>query len=293
MHGLLFRISMGCEPPSLISRCINPINLSPLIPTALGFAEIRGFHAGERRKMDETPNLRLPYLAAAQAQKHVTHNEAIRALDAVIQIAVISKDTASPPASPADGDRYIVAPPPSGDWSGHDGNIAAFQDGAWMFYEPRKGWLAWVEDESRFHVHDGAAWSALSVGGIGSGAAVLNAASNGAETAFHLLEEELTLSGSYTQSTIQIPDRAIVFAVGTRTTQAITGAASYDCGIAGEPGKYGSALSVAAGSTNSGVTGPTAFYADTPVRISANGGDFTAGKVRVCIHYMLCTVPAS
>lgn len=50
---------------------------------------------------------------------------------------------------------------------------------------------------------------------------------------------------------------------------------------------------IAAGSTNSGVTGPTAFYTDTPVRISANGGPFTGGKVRLAIHYMLCTTPAS
>ena len=243
--------------------------------------------------MDETPNLKLPYLAAAQAQKHVTHNEAIRALDAVVQIAVVSRDVVAPPTSPAEGDRYIVAASSSGDWSGHDGNIAAFQDNTWMFYEPQQGWLAWVSDESRLYVRDGTAWAVFSAGGIGSTSAVLNAASNGAETALYLLEEELTLSGSHMESTIQIPDRAIVFAVGTRTTQAITGAASYDCGIAGEPGKYGSSLAIAAGSTNSGVTGPTAFYADTPVRISANGGDFTAGKVRVCIHYMLCNAPAS
>ena len=55
--------------------------------------------------MDSTPNLDLPYIAAAQAQKHVTHNEAIRALDAIVQLAVLDRDLAAPPASPGDGDR--------------------------------------------------------------------------------------------------------------------------------------------------------------------------------------------
>ena len=52
---------------------------------------------------DQTPNLNLPYLIAAQAQKHVTHNEALRALDAIVQIAVLDRDLAVPPATPADG----------------------------------------------------------------------------------------------------------------------------------------------------------------------------------------------
>ena len=81
--------------------------------------------------MDDTPNLGLPYIMAAQSQKHVTHNEAIRALDAVVQLAVLDRDLATPPGSPAEGDRYIVAASPTGDWDGQAGNIAAFQDGAW------------------------------------------------------------------------------------------------------------------------------------------------------------------
>ena len=32
--------------------------------------------------MDRTDNLDIPYIMAAQAQKHVTHNDAVRALDA-------------------------------------------------------------------------------------------------------------------------------------------------------------------------------------------------------------------
>ncbi|WP_072395681.1 DUF2793 domain-containing protein [Hyphomicrobium sp. CS1GBMeth3] len=112
--------------------------------------------------MDETTNLKLPYILAAQSQKHVTHNEALRALDAVVQLAVADKDLATPPGSPAEGSRYIVAAGPSGSWSGRAGQIAAYQDGAWAFYEPQAGWQAWVADESAFYVFDGAEWAAAS-----------------------------------------------------------------------------------------------------------------------------------
>ena len=57
---------------------------------------------------DLSPNLSLPYLAPAQAQKHVTHNEALTLLDAVVQLAVASRSQSEPPVDPAPGARYIV-----------------------------------------------------------------------------------------------------------------------------------------------------------------------------------------
>ena len=111
--------------------------------------------------MDSTPNLNLPYIAAAQAQKHVTHNEAIRALDAIVQLVVLDRDLAAPPASPIDGDRYIVAAIASGNWVGHAREIAAYQDGAWQFFAPRPGWIAWVADEDRLISWNGAAWAPI------------------------------------------------------------------------------------------------------------------------------------
>lgn len=69
-------------------------------------------------------NVRLPYLAAAQAQKHVTHYENLHALDAVVQLAFADRDLAGPPPAPADGARYIVAAGAMGAWSGQPGRIA-------------------------------------------------------------------------------------------------------------------------------------------------------------------------
>lgn len=126
--------------------------------------------------MDETPNLGLPYIMAAQSQKHVTHNEGIRALDAILQLSVLDRGLTAPPGSPADGARYIVASGATGAWSGHVGEIAAWQDGAWMFYAPVEGWIAWVADEDIAVVWNGSAWTALTTGGGGgSGRELLTA----------------------------------------------------------------------------------------------------------------------
>ena len=53
-------------------------------------------HPGPPSAMDTSPNLQLAYLMAAQSQKHVTYNEAMRALDALVQQIVLDKDLADP-----------------------------------------------------------------------------------------------------------------------------------------------------------------------------------------------------
>ena len=108
-----------------------------------------------------TPNLKLPYIMAAQAQKHVTHNEAVRALDALVQLMVLDRDLANPPPTPADGDRYIVAASPTGAWAGQTGSLAAYQDGAWAFYVPKEGTVAWLADEDVLVGYTGTAWQAV------------------------------------------------------------------------------------------------------------------------------------
>ena len=107
--------------------------------------------------MSDTPMLGLPLLSAAQAQKHVTHNEALLKLDALIHLSVISRSLAAPPAA-ADGDRYLVAASPSGAWAGQQGLLALAQGGGWVFITPRKGWRLWVESESKLLAFDGTLW---------------------------------------------------------------------------------------------------------------------------------------
>ncbi|WP_186827157.1 DUF2793 domain-containing protein [Shimia ponticola] len=110
-----------------------------------------------------TPVFGLPYIQAAQAQKHVTHNEALRVLDAVTQIAVIGV-LAQPPAEPSDGMRVLVAAGASAEFAGHEHALAVREPGGWVFYSPASGWLAWDMgadmDAGRLLVWTGTAWEA-------------------------------------------------------------------------------------------------------------------------------------
>ena len=227
--------------------------------------------------MANSPNLILPYLDANQSQKHVTHNDALRKLDALVNISVLAIQ-ASPPGSPANGDRYIVATGGTGAWLGKDTNVAAYQDGAWNFYPPRVGWEVYVRSVQQMYAFDPyySNWKPFEI-----------STANGAATYWALEEQEVTLSGATTSSsTAQIRNRDIVFAVSSRTTLAATGATSYSVGVSGNAGQFGSGLGIALGSNNVGVIGPTAFYADTPILITAAGGSFTGGKVRVALHVL-------
>lgn len=112
--------------------------------------------------MDQTPNLKLPYILPSQAQKHVTHNEALRLLDAVVHLSVRSRSRTDAPETPAGGDRYLVAAPALGNWAGKEGMIAFFIDGGWLFVAPAVGWQVYVEDEAQLLVFDGALWKGVS-----------------------------------------------------------------------------------------------------------------------------------
>lgn len=108
--------------------------------------------------MTDTMHLGLPFIEGSQAQKHVTHNDALRLLDAVIQIAVEDMTRTTPPASPAEGQRHVVASGPSGAWAGRADAIATWQDSAWVFLVPKTGWRLWSVAEASIFIFDGSAW---------------------------------------------------------------------------------------------------------------------------------------
>lgn len=110
--------------------------------------------------MQNSPRLKLPYLAPQQSQKHVTVNEGLRRLDALAQLTVLSASTLAEPAAPVEGDAYILPADAAGAaWSGLSPNaIAVFQDGAWTGIEPGAGLRAHVADEGAFRFFDGACW---------------------------------------------------------------------------------------------------------------------------------------
>ena len=106
-----------------------------------------------------SPILSLPYIQPSQAQKHVTHNEAIQSLDVLVQLAVADRDQTSPPGAPTDGDRHIIAAGATGAWAGSENKIAVWENGQWEFLDPLPGWRAEVLAEDLAVVFDGTAWS--------------------------------------------------------------------------------------------------------------------------------------
>ena len=120
-----------------------------------------------------TPNLDLTPLAAAQSQKHVTVNEAFARLDAAAQPTVKDRTQATPPQSPEDGDRHLIAEGASGDWLDHEDDIAAWDAAGqnWIFLTPRNGWQVWVTGEQKMLRYDGAVWKSETLTQLGVNAA--------------------------------------------------------------------------------------------------------------------------
>ena len=105
--------------------------------------------------------LNLPYIQPAQAQKHVTHNEAIELLDMLVQLTLVDFDHDTPPVSPAEGDAWALGPAPTGAWGGHSG-IATWRGSGWLFVTPQTGWQAYGITPAEVRTFDGTTWIAAS-----------------------------------------------------------------------------------------------------------------------------------
>lgn len=107
---------------------------------------------------EQTDLLKLPYIMPAQAQKHVTHNEALGILDAVLHIRVNGMGSNAPPGAPADGERHVVGSAPTGAFASHTNKIAVFQDGVWLFLAPQPGWTLWEATGEAIYVFHDSNW---------------------------------------------------------------------------------------------------------------------------------------
>ncbi len=103
--------------------------------------------------MGTTQHLQITLLQTAQSQKEVTVNEALVRMDALLNTAAESRSQVTPPASPQEGDTYIVPPGATGAWAGKDHAVAFFYQ-IWHFITPRRGLRLYVRDEGRFAVYD-------------------------------------------------------------------------------------------------------------------------------------------
>lgn len=94
---------------------------------------------------EETVRLALPLIDAGQAQKELTHNEALTALDLLVQAGVVASEVNTPPGTPAPGQAWIVGGAPVGAWAGKAGAIAGWTAGGWRFLTPCEGTEVWCE----------------------------------------------------------------------------------------------------------------------------------------------------
>ena len=235
--------------------------------------------------MSETTKLKLPYIAPAQAQKHVTVNEAFARLDTVVQTAVESRSLTEPPIVVGEGETYLVASGASGAWTGAENQIASFQNGGWVFLAPQIGWQVWVADEAL----------RLSFTGVGWLSNLLAQSPNYAATRARVVEVDYALTGGtfFEDTPPIIPAQTSVWAVTGRVLTPISGSLTdWSLGIDGSPNRYGDLHGLTAGTWLRGVTGqPVTYYEDTSLRLTANGGDFTGGSVRLAVHLVQFDVP--
>lgn len=121
---------------------------------------------------NDTARYGIALLQAGQAQKEITHNEALIRVDALLHAAAESRSLSSPPAMPSEGQCWIVAAGGTGDWLGRSGSIAYWGAGGWTFSEPREGCLVWVHADAAYGHFGPYGWvfgdwpaSALVIGG--------------------------------------------------------------------------------------------------------------------------------
>lgn len=99
--------------------------------------------------------------AGVKAETQTNLAAGLRQLDAIPQLTVKSATTTTPPASPADGDCYIIPAGATGVWSGQTNKVARYSTvtGGYEFYSPVKGWQASVDDTyPTIARYDGSTW---------------------------------------------------------------------------------------------------------------------------------------
>ena len=105
-----------------------------------------------------TPRLGLEQIQPGQAQKELSHNEALARLDLLVQPVVETVAIDDPPSAPVPGQAWIVGTAPTGGWAGHAGALAGWTDGGWRFVAPFEGLSAWSGEGAAIARFSGGAW---------------------------------------------------------------------------------------------------------------------------------------
>lgn len=107
---------------------------------------------------DATPRLALPFIVPGQAQKEMSHNEALTILDMAVLGNVVAVGIDTPPEDPAPGNCWIVGDAPENAWSGHAGALAGWAAGGWRFVAPMEGMRVWIDELQGFAIFYNGMW---------------------------------------------------------------------------------------------------------------------------------------
>ena len=236
--------------------------------------------------MGNTSQLGLPLVAGAQAQKHVTVNEALAMLDGLSQLRIEGAPVA-PPAGAPHGMVYRVPAGATGVWAGETGQLAIASNGGWVFVTPKTGWSAQDATSGETLVFDGVAWQAVG----------RNPSAGGATTASRVIEiDHIVSAGATSQTAAVLPANSIVLGVTGRVEVALAGPGltGWALGVNGSANRYGSGLGIGVNSYALGLTGtPQTYYSNGPLLLTAEGGTFSSGQVRLAVHCLTLEPPRS
>lgn len=111
----------------------------------------------------QTPRLGLPLLAGGQAQKHIVVNDALLDIDHLVQARLSSRSVTAQPASPADGDLYMIPTGATGaNWASFTvGQVVRYFDGFWYSLSHPEGTIIYVADEDLYLSKSVSGWVRL------------------------------------------------------------------------------------------------------------------------------------
>lgn len=233
---------------------------------------------------NETMRLQLPLLQPAQAQKHVTVNEALMRLDGLANAVLESVSQTTPPDAVIDAQCWAVPLGAAGAWAGQSGKVAVGANGGWIFVTPSRGMRAFIVDRGAEAVFDGESWfvGAATMGVMGSG------------MAFGMAEGQVTVgAGAVFDTNVIIPANVMVIGAVARITQALSGTLqTWRLGTADSDNRFGQGLGKNAGSWARGLLGaPMTYYSGANLRMTAEGGVFAGGRVKLAVHWLELRLP--
>lgn len=235
--------------------------------------------------MSETGQFGLPLIEAAQAQKHVTVNDALWRLDTLAQLRLLSVSESVPPVSPADGAAYGVPAGAVNAWDGHIGEVAIFSNGGWEFVAPKTGWRAWIADQGGQAVYLCSAWET----------GLVAATPGGAATRHEAIEfSHVIAAGAVDQTSITMAAGTMVYGISGRVVAGITGAGVTGWRLGDDTinDRFGQGLPLTAGAGFTGMSAaPVCYGSATPLRLEAIGGNFAGGSVKLVIHALRIAPP--